>query len=283
MFLPIRLEALLLCVTPLLLGFGSAPSSPPVPKCAELLALASQELGREQYPTMLTLAQERQLLCPGPESDFLAGVARANMLDKLLVAEAERPFVREQALVSLRHSVRDLRPDWQQTALTWITYLDALPQDDRAAASREPTAAGGPDETSEPPVTPRVAAPPWEPEVFPWGPVLMGGAGVMAIGAGLVTYILAARLDAEIDRAERVCTNSCSFTDSSRLELSSAKARASTLFTTTHVLSIAGAVTLSGAVMWYLLRPTPAGRDPELAVVPWFGREGAGAQLRARF
>lgn len=279
MFWPKPLEVLfVLALVPLLVG-----ATPP--RCEQLLEMAGAELQREQYPTMLTLAQERQLLCPGPESSFLAGVARANMLDKLLVPPAERPLVREQALSALRDAGGALRAEWRQTALTWISYLEALPPDEAGAEDETPpsspelTAAA---EVGSPASTPR-AAPPWEPDVYPWGPVLLGGAGLLTASAGLVTYFIALHMDSEIDGAERACMSPCRYTPDSRHQLIQDRSTASTLFTISDVALIAGGATAAGALLWYAFRHTPSDPPPAISMAPWVGGSVTGAQVTGRF
>lgn len=268
---------LMVLCAPLLMGLGPA-------RCDELLERASAELRREQFPTMLTLAQERQLLCPGPESSFLAGVAHANMLDRLLVTDAERPLVLEQALSELRAAVRDVRPEWRQTALIWISYLEALPEPPGAPSPAE-TAADAPslavDSAESEPA--RRAAPPWEPDVFPWGPVLLGSGGAVLLTAGLITYLAAAHLDAELERADRACVSPCRYLPESRLQLDRDQSTARTLNVVGDVLLVGGAATLAGAVVWYALRHTPSDPPPEVSVVPWLGGAVTGAQAVGRF
>jgi hypothetical protein len=268
--------SMVLCA-PLLMGFGTA-------RCDELLERASAELRHEQYPTMLTLAQERQLLCPGPESSFLAGVAHANMVDHLLVADDDRPLMLEQALSELRGAVRDVRPEWRQTALSWISYLDALPDTSAPpepgnATNEAPSLAAAAAE----PKRPRRAAPPWEPNVFPWGPVLLGSSGAVLLTAGLITYLGASHLDAEVERADRACTNPCGYLPPSRLQLDRDQGTARTLYVSTDVLLVAGAASLTGALVWSALRHTPSDPTSEVSVAPWLGGAVAGAQAVGRF
>lgn len=279
MFWPKPLEVLfVLALVPLLIG-----ATPP--RCEQLLQLAGAELQREQYPTMLTLAQERQLLCPGPESSFLAGVARANMLDKLLVPSAERPLAREQALSALRDAVGALRTEWRQTALTWISYLEALPPDEAVAEYKPPPSAPELPETTEPAAPARAprAAPPWEQEMYPWGPVLLGGAGLLTASAGLVTYFIASHMDSEIDGAERACMSPCRYTPDSRHQLIQDRSTASMLFTISDVALIAGGASAVGALLWYTFRRTPSDPPPTISMAPWVGGSVTGAQVTGRF
>jgi hypothetical protein len=269
---------MLLCA-PLLMGAAS--------RCDELLEKAGAELRREQYPTMLTLAQERQLLCPGADSSFLAGVAHANMLDHQLVPDSERLFVLEQALSELRGAVSGLRPEWQQTALSWITYLEALPADFVSPSGPSMTE-GEKAETPPPTATPnfqtaRRAAPPWEPDVFPWGPVLLGSGGALMLTAGLVTYLSASHLDGERERANRACMSPCRYTPPSLLQLERDEDTAKTLYVATDVLVVAGGASLAGAIVWYALRHTPSDPSREVTVVPWLGRSVVGAQAVGNF
>lgn len=277
MRLPTLPALTLAMVAPLLMGLGA-------PRCDELLEQASAELRREQYPTMLTMAQERQLLCPGPESNFLAGVAHANMLDRLLVPDSERTLVLEQALSELRSSVREVRHDWRQTALTWISYLEALPEPEMAvrehARTEAPSAASTKSEASG---KPRKAAPPWEPDEYPWGPVLLGGAGAVALSAGLVTYLVANHMQSEIERVERACMHPCRFAPDSELRLMRDQDTTSTLFTISDVVLIAGGVSLAGSLLWYALRHTPDDPPPEVALIPWVGSGRLGAELHGSF
>lgn len=257
-------------VAPLL----SAAASPE--RCEELLQSSVAELQREQYPTMLTLAEERRLLCPGPDSSFLVGVARANMLDTVLVPDAERPLVREEALAALRDAVGGIRAEWQQTALVWIRYLEELPDPEAPevhAPERVP-----PDDLGG--GAPR-AAPPFEPDVFPWGPVLLGGAGIAALTAGAITGLVGHDYDAELERAGRACTFPCDFTPASKMRLLRRQSQVSTLYTVTNVLLVAGAASVVGAVVWYVLRPTPS--DAAVSMVPYVGSEGFGASVAGRF
>src|SRR6201999_1758303 len=59
--------------------------------CRRLLLEAARALDNEQYPTMAQLAGERQRRCPGPESLFLVGVAKSNMLRNALVPREDEP------------------------------------------------------------------------------------------------------------------------------------------------------------------------------------------------
>jgi hypothetical protein len=250
--------------------------------CEALLKKAAQELRREQYPSMLSLAMERQRQCPGADSSFLIGLAKANMLDKWLVNPAEEALEREHATIALRSALDDeLRTEWRQTATVWLNYIESLP-DPEAATEVAAQAVHSPLH-AEP------AGPPFEPTPFPWGPVVFGSIGIAMLGAALVTGVLGHDRDAEIHRVERaLCYPRATPCDlhgihaETHLQLSREQDAVQGLYTATNVLLIGGAATLLTSVVLWALRPDPD-ETVELSVTPYLGNGELGGLARIQF
>jgi hypothetical protein len=197
------------------------------PDCARMLLDAAAALRNEQYPAMSQLAAERQKTCPGPDSLFLLGLARANMLHKGLVPHASETLVRAQAVHALSTAVDSgqLRGEWLQPANAWLQYLERA---DRALMDITPSPALPPEPS--PTVVP-VAASPFEPDPSHTGSLILASAGIALLGAGLVTAIFAGNLGPYDD--------------------------SSTLDTATSILVLTGGVALVSALTWHLLTPRP--------------------------
>lgn len=223
-----------------------------VPDCKRLLLDAATALRSEQYPSMSQIAAERQRECPGPESLFLLGIARANMVHKGLVAEASEMLVRAQAIHALRSALDggNLRGEWLQPANAWLQYLQR--------DEREQPRAAAPPETSRAPAPMIIppAAPPFEREPSHLGPLLLASAGIGLLGAGLVTAIIAG--------------NQGPYDDPSTLE------------TATNVLVLTGGVSLVSALTWHLLTPRPDDKV-QVTFAGHVSRTTAAATLRMSF
>jgi hypothetical protein len=202
--------------------------APQVPDCARMLLEAASALRNEQYPSMAKIGAERQRTCPGPDSLFLVGIAKANMIHNGLVARESESLVRAQAIRALTSALDSdaLRGEWLQPANAWLQYLQRAERDEKRALPPPAPPAPTPTPTIIPP-----AAPPWEPEPSHLGPLLLASAGIGLLGAGLVTAIIAA--------------NRGPFDDSS------------TLNTATEVLVLSGGAALVSALTWHLLTPQP--------------------------
>ena len=103
------------------------------------------------------------------------------------------------------------------------------------------------------------------------------------MAAGLITYLSAAHLDAELERADRACISPCRYLPPSRLQLERDQSTSRTLYVATDVLVVTGAAALTGALVWYALRYTPSDPPPEVSIAPWLGGSVAGAQAAGRF
>src|SRR5262249_4026987 len=139
--IPMRSHSLTLCLA--ILG-GIVPAtqaSAEDPACDALFEQAAAQLAAEQYARMLRVANDRMRLCPDPESAFLVGLAQANMVDSLAIADpAEREQYRLNALRNLRIAAAagTLKPVLEFTAHDWIVHLRAIGP---AATEVEPEAA----------------------------------------------------------------------------------------------------------------------------------------------
>jgi hypothetical protein len=173
-----------------------APPAPPSrqpsaatqePDCARMLLDAASALRNEQYPSMAQIAVERQRACPGPDSLFLLGIAKANMIHNGLVARESESLVRAQAIRALSSALdsEGLRGEWLQPANAWHRYLQRQELELDAHEAPSSTTA-----TPQPVIIP-AAAPPWEPEPSNLGPMLLASAGIGFNGAGTVTAIIA--------------------------------------------------------------------------------------------
>jgi hypothetical protein len=247
------------------------------PECDELMRRAAEELRREQYPTMLSVALERARACPGPNSSFLVGLAQANMLDRQLVPEAEQALVREQAIAALEDALASEK--WRSTAEIWLRNLKEQPS---VGASGARAPAGSIELAPTRKLARHRAAPPFEPDRFPWGPVLLGSAGGLMLSAALVTGLMGHSRDAEIRRAAQACAGpACMFAPQERIELLRLQDQISTFYAVTNVLLVVGGITTASSVVWYFLRPTPS--EHEVSVLPYVERGGAGARVVGRF
>ena len=222
------------------------------PDCTRMLLDAADALRNQQYPAMAKLAAERQRDCPGADSMFLLGIAKANMIQKGLVNRESEPLVVAQAIHALSTALDtgSLRGEWLQPTNAWLQYLARLEreQDTRDA----PLPASQP----RPPAIIPPAAAPFEPSPSHAGPLLLGGAGIVLLGAGVVTAIVAGSRGP--------------YDDSSALE------------TATTILLLSGGAALVAGLTWHLLTPLP--KDTvQISVTPHFSPVSAAASLRMRF
>lgn len=234
--------------------------------CDALFERAARELAAEQYSTMLGTADDRQRLCPGPESAFLLGLAQANLVDGLVIADpAEREMTRRSALRNLRIAAAgaELKTVWQFTVHDWIVHLQAMapagaPEVDEDDRSAEP------DPAELEPLEVPPAPPPQPQPVFPWGPVLTGLVGLGGLTTGLVLGIAAAD-DREEARSATAQLRLLS-EDLPPKQLRAAVARTRALNDDADdkaqwsaVFLIGGAVALVGSIVWYAAVP-PEGK-----------------------
>ena len=258
-------------------------------RCRTLLEQAAGHLAAEQYPTMLKVAEDRQRVCPGPVSEFLVGLAEANMVDQLLVKDpAERERMRQDALRALKVASAGghaLRPMWRFTAHDWIVYLQRLGPgggggDGATRASRppvpKPTDTSGSSASAK--SLTRGAAPPPQRGEFPWGPVTATGVGVGLLTSSIVLYIASRNQAADandrakaLDAEQREPLSSDADWRAVKRDLDSAK----TKFDWSIGLRWAGGLAVAGGVAWYLFLP-PEG-NWSWAATP------TGLQLTGRF
>jgi len=137
-----------------------------------------------------------------------------------------------------------------------------------------------PDEASgaAPPTT--AAAPPPEPDgLSPW-PFVVGSAGVVALGTGVVFALLAE--SAEGDWAEAPTGTMAQVGEAREL-----RDRAETRATVANILlGVGGALIVAGAALFVVLELDSGTNDPatDTAVVaPWIGPEGGGLAVSGRF
>jgi hypothetical protein len=262
-------RSLTLCLA-LFGGFvPAAQASAEDPACAALFEQAAAQLAAEQYARMLRIANDRMRLCPDPQSAFLVGLAQANMVDSLAVADpAEREQYRRNALRNLRVATAGgtLKPMLEFTAHDWIVHLRAIgpatAEPDEEDAS-EPTALESGPAALEPLDVP--PAPPPQPQpAFPWGPVVTGIVGIAALTTGVV---LAVSASGERDEAHAAASQLRSIaadldpealsdavrrTQALNAEADS-KAKWSTIFL------VGGAVAAVTSIVWYVALP-PKGK-----------------------
>jgi hypothetical protein len=217
-----------------------------------MLLDAAAALRSEQYPSMAQIAADRQRDCPGPDSLFLLGLARANMIHNGLVPRESELLVRAQAVHALSTALDSgaLPGEWLQPANAWLHYLQRLERELAEAAVPPPPAPAAPP-TIVPP-----AAPPFEPSPSHLGPLILAGAGIGLLGAGVVTTIVSGGHDPYDDT--------------------------STLDTATDVLLITGGAALVSALTWYLLTPRPSD-SVQISVAPYFSTRSATASLHVTF
>lgn len=234
---------------------ATTTAAPQEPDCTRMLLDAAAALRNEQYPSMSQIAAERQRSCPGPDSLFLVGIAKANMVHNALVPSESESLVRAQAIRALTGALDSdaLRGEWLQPANAWLQYLQRAERAERDEAKRDlpPPPPPSPAPTIIPP-----AAPPWEPEPSHLGPLLLASGGIALLGAGLITAIVAA--------------NRGPYDDSS------------TLNTATEVLILGGGASLVSALTWHLLTPRPTD-SVQVSFAASIPRASASASLRMSF
>lgn len=235
------------------------PAAPPsalteaaAPDCTRMLIEAAAALRDEQYPSMAQIAASRQRLCPGSDSLFLMGIAKAHMIHNGLVLRDSESLVRAQAIRALETAVGSdaLRGEWLQPANAWLQYLQRQELD--LDAHEAPSSATA---TRQPVIIP-AAAPPWEPEPSNLGPLLLASVGIGLNGAGAVTAIIAG------SRSPR---------DAS-----------STLDTVANGLIVGGGIALVAALTWHLLTPRPDD-TVQLTFAADPAHRGSTAKLQIRF
>jgi hypothetical protein len=239
------------------------------PACAALFEQAAAQLAAEQYARMLRVANDRMRLCPDPESAFLVGLAQANMVDSLAVADpAEREQYRRSALRNLRVAAAGgtLKPMLEFTAHDWIVHLQAIgpatPALDEEEAGESADLENRP--TQLEPLDVPLAPPPQRQPAFPWGPVITGVVGMAALTTGLV---LAVSASGDRDEAHAAANQLRSIADDLDPEALSdavrrtqalnaeadSKAKWSTIFL------VGGAVAAVTSIVWYVALP-PKGK-----------------------
>jgi hypothetical protein len=229
-----------------------APDVGQNPDCTRMLLEAAEALRNEQYPSMAQLAAERQRDCPGPDSLFLLGIAKANMLHNGLVGSEIEPLMVAQAIHALataRDSAR-LRHEWLQPANAWLQYLERV-QSDHDKREVQPPVQRQPPPAATPP-----AAAPFEPSPSYLGPLLLGSAGIVLLGAGVVTAIVAGSRNP--------------WEDSSALDIA------------TNFLLLSGGAALVAGLTWHLLTPLP--KDTvQISLAPHLSPVTAALTLRMKF
>lgn len=239
------------------------------PACAALFEQAAAQLAAEQYARMLRIANDRMRLCPDPQSAFLVGLAQANMVDSLAVADpAEREQYRRTALRNLRVATAGgtLKPMLEFTAHDWIVHLQAIgpavPEIDEADAgeSADVDAVSVPFEPLEVPPAP----PPQPQPAFPWGPVLTGVVGVAALTTGIVLGISASDNRDEAQSAAKQLRLVADDLDPEALSdavrrTQALNAEADTKAKWSTIFLIGGAVATVTSIVWYVALP-PRGK-----------------------
>lgn len=217
-----------------------------------MLLDAASALRNEQYPSMAQIAAERQRACPGPDSLFLLGIAKANMIHNGLVARESDGLVRAQAIRALNSALDSeaLRGDWLQPANAWLQYLQRQQLELDAHEAPSSTTA-----MLQPVIIP-AAAPPWEPEPSNLGPLLLASVGIGLNGAGAVTAIIAGSKSPHDD--------------------------SSTLDTVANGLIVGGGIALIAALTWHLLTPRPDD-TVQLSFAADPAHRGSTAKLQIRF
>lgn len=231
-----------------------SPAAAPeqIDACTRMLLEAAGALRNEQYPSMAQVAADRQRECPGPDSQFLLGIAKANMIHKGLVGRESEPLVVAQAIHALSAALDSnaLRGEWLQSANAWLQYLDRV---EREQARRDATPPAR--KPPSPPLIPPAAAP-FEPSPSHLGPLLFGSAGIVMLGAGVVTAIVAG--------------SGGPYDDSSALD------------TATTILLLSGGAALLAGLTWHLLTPLPSD-TVQVSVTAHFAPTGAAATWRMSF
>lgn len=113
------------------------------------------------------------------------------------------------------------------------------------------------------------------------GPIALGAGGVVMLGTALVTGLLGSARDAEVRRFARACAAPCDPGSEQRQKAEALQSEVGTLYTATNILVVAGAVSVAGAAVWFLLAPRAGSR--EQAVLPEVGPAFAGARFVRRF
>ncbi|WP_394831480.1 hypothetical protein LVJ94_33710 [Pendulispora rubella] len=113
------------------------------------------------------------------------------------------------------------------------------------------------------------------------GPIALGTAGLVAIGAGVITGIMARSKASDIDSN---CPND---TCPRSYDLDSNRSSVNTLSTVADVSLIGGGVMLGGAVVWYVIQSKSHSRQMGNTQQKWISGgcagSGCGIQLRGRF
>ncbi len=249
-------------------GARAQSSSEPDARCELLLQQAVAQLAAEQYARMLTLAEDRMLLCPGPVSSFLLGLSQANMVDSLVVADpAQRQQMRAAALRNLRVAVAGqggLNARWQYTAHEWIVHLQSL--GDPIPAEPQPSegfVVYGAELDDDGELLEVPPAPPPQPQPrFPWGPVLTGTAGLAALTTGIVMGVSADDKAEEAEAGARQLLQAAQTDDVSEPQLAQWARQTRKLGDEAasdrawaHGLMIGGGAGLLLAGAWYFLMP----------------------------
>jgi hypothetical protein len=259
--------------------------------CERLMKEATAKGEAQKWPLMLQAAEARQIRCPGPVSELLIGVARANLLDKFLVESSDRNLVREQALQSLQAAVASgaLKSEWKATASDWIEFLEKLPEVSDEAS--EPPSDSEPDEAppTVAPIRRPPPAPPFRKSPSLLGPVVTLSTGVALVGAGIITAVLAGNKEEDLERAAlQSCRqmNPCDtalIPPSRRQELNNLEDESSSLYTWTNVLLIGGGITIAAGAVWYFLLPSGSESAAHVLLTPYVTDGRGGIRVGGRF
>jgi hypothetical protein len=102
------------------------------------------------------------------------------------------------------------------------------------------------------------------------GPIILGATGLAALGAGVVTGLMASGKTSDIEKA---CPNDLC---PSTYDLASERTKAKTFGTVADISFIGGGVLLGGAILWYVLLPSgdakkskPTGAATTSSVTSW--------------
>lgn len=250
------------------------------PRCDVMFDQAITHMARQQYPTMYEVAEESTRICPGARSSFILGLSLANLFDAGLAKDpAEREQFRVRGIQALRRAAEggsELSGAMRSKTHEWLVYLkDQGPPvtEDEVEEPATPDLSWIKDEQDTsiplrvPPPRPKASA--------PWGPVIVGGSGVVALGTAIATAIAAANNRAAVDEALGRIDDPMDLTPDVLNQLQDKEDTAKTFETVTTGLLIGGGAALTAAAIWYFVLPPDGGW--QWAVSP------GGLQVTARF
>ena len=265
MFYSHRNMPLRLALTIGLLGSTTARGQEHDSRCDALFEEAARQLAAEQYSAMLGTAEDRQRVCPGPQSAFLIGLAQANLVDALAIVDpAEREMTRRSALRNLRVAAAgaELKTVWQFTVHDWIVHLQSMGPEGSAplAPERDAYEAESADLQDLEPLEVPPAPPPQPQPVFPWGPVLTGIVGLGGLTTGLILGIAASDDREKARSATQQLRLVADDLEPKQLSAAISRTRelnedADSKADWSAVFLIGGAISLVGSIVWYVAVP----------------------------